>query len=555
MRPTRLASLALLLALAGCDSATGANPPGPPARVDIVSGDLQANVVVAHELPTPLVVRVLDAGGKPVPNQVVNFRVTAGNGSVFAGASQTNSDGEARERWTLGTVAGDTQRVEVRAVDAATGEAKVFATFRAVARPDVAATIGAAAATQFSGAAGAALADSVQAVVRDQYGNTVPGATVTWQAAAGTASPATSVTNAQGIARTQWVLGGSVSSAQTLKASLTPTVAYQFAATGQVSGGAVLSAVSGALSGTVGEELGSPLVVELRQNGVPVEGAQVTWTTPDPPTFVDRGSTPLPFTPMVSVTDAQGRASTAWRLSERVGVHRAYAQIQGVEPVSVVATASPGAPDYVGLRTIDPPVYYSDRPNSPVFEAGAQAGFQAFVIDRFRNPLPGVDLQLAVSNANAGSVSPGRVTTNASGQANITWSVRTVIDPLALDTENKLTASLVGGTLQASVNIWIIPAEPATLKVRPDTIYARSGAGGGPSIGEFRRSVFDRFGNATTCKPVWSSSPPEGPGGPVLYRWGGTLGYPVDVISTPVSFTIIATCGAAVGRGEFIIRP
>src|SRR5690606_25560734 len=77
-----------------------------------------------------LVVRVTDGEGQPIGNQIVNFRVTAGGGSAFGGTALTNGEGLAQERWTLGA-AGETQTLEARAVDAASGEKQVFATFSA----------------------------------------------------------------------------------------------------------------------------------------------------------------------------------------------------------------------------------------------------------------------------------------------------------------------------------------------------------------------------------------------------------------------------------------
>lgn len=109
--------------------------PGPPAALLVVSGDHQIDTV-GHQLDEPLVVRVVDVGGDPVPGQIVNFVVTEGGGSVFAGTAETDSLGEARELWTLGTVAGDTQEVRIRAVDTGTGEGIVFGTFEAVGLPD-----------------------------------------------------------------------------------------------------------------------------------------------------------------------------------------------------------------------------------------------------------------------------------------------------------------------------------------------------------------------------------------------------------------------------------
>jgi alpha-tubulin suppressor-like RCC1 family protein len=224
----RLLLAALLLA--ACDLPSKPDGPGAPAKLDIVSGDLQQDTV-GDELPQALVVRVTDDRGRPVPDQVVNFRVTAGNGSVFAGTATTNRDGEARERWTLGTVAGDTQRVEARAVDSGTGQALVFAAFRAVGTPDAPATATIVGAATRAGSAGAAVADSLVVKVVDQYGNAVPGVGVTFTAAnGGSVSPATATTRADGTARAQWMLGP-VAGPQSASATVAGFPALVFAGT------------------------------------------------------------------------------------------------------------------------------------------------------------------------------------------------------------------------------------------------------------------------------------------------------------------------------------
>jgi hypothetical protein len=99
------------------------------ALYQIFAGDGQT-APPGTELPSPVVVRVLDANGTPVPGQIINFVVTAGGGEVFAGKSITDSRGLAQERWVLGSVAGSNV-LEARAVDSTTGERLVFATFRA----------------------------------------------------------------------------------------------------------------------------------------------------------------------------------------------------------------------------------------------------------------------------------------------------------------------------------------------------------------------------------------------------------------------------------------
>lgn len=128
------------------------------ALMQIVSGDAQ-EAVVGTELPTPLVVKVLDSTGAAVSGQLVNFRIVAGGGSVFAGASITNSAGLAQERWTVGTSTADSQRVEARAVDNVTGAPLTFAVFKAVALPGPPASL-----TKVAGDAQSAVVESPVAV-------------------------------------------------------------------------------------------------------------------------------------------------------------------------------------------------------------------------------------------------------------------------------------------------------------------------------------------------------------------------------------------------------
>jgi hypothetical protein len=131
------AALALSAAACGDQIAAPTSQPGP-VRLLIVSGDVQTAPPGA-ELPQPIVVKVVDGNGDPVPNQIVNFRVVQGGGSVFAGAALTNAQGLAQEHWTLGSSpsvppgSAGAQRIEVRAVDSGTGQKQVFGRFTAFA--------------------------------------------------------------------------------------------------------------------------------------------------------------------------------------------------------------------------------------------------------------------------------------------------------------------------------------------------------------------------------------------------------------------------------------
>jgi plastocyanin len=82
-----------------------------PAALSIVSGDDQ-NGATLDEFPVPLVVRVTDASGTPVPVATVNWSVTTGGATLSSSTSTTNPDGTDTEVLTGGTALED---IEVQA--------------------------------------------------------------------------------------------------------------------------------------------------------------------------------------------------------------------------------------------------------------------------------------------------------------------------------------------------------------------------------------------------------------------------------------------------------
>jgi len=108
---TRFARQALPLVLIGllataCDKSTGPAKPGPPARMELTSGD-GLSALAGTAVGTPLSVTVRDAKGMLVPNATVTFAVTAGGGSVNPASAVTNSSGVAGGvTWTIGKLGG-----------------------------------------------------------------------------------------------------------------------------------------------------------------------------------------------------------------------------------------------------------------------------------------------------------------------------------------------------------------------------------------------------------------------------------------------------------------
>lgn len=489
-----------------------------PAEVLVVSGDLQTGTA-GQELPQPLVVKVVDDAGRPVRDQLVNFRVIAGGGSVFAGSALTNKDGIAQERWTLGTVAGDTQRVEARAVDPETGEGLVFAVFRAIATPAAAAGISAVQPT-LTGMPGTPVADSAAALVRDQYGNPVPGVTVNWAVTSGggSVSPASSTTNAQGIARAQWTLGGSVTTPQTLQASAGASMNATFTATASVGAGATLTAVSGGgQTSQVFTPFAQPLVVEVRQNGVPVHGAEVQWTTSSSTgSFGEFGHATV-----TTATDAQGRASVIWKPGSQAGTQTATATLMDAS-VNFVGTVTAGAPTTLGVTGVP-----------------GTAGPGTVLVPRFRtldgygNPVGLVPVEFT---ATLGTVTPASGTTDANGYLDVSWTLPTLLGgwSTAAQISGRVPSTAASVTVQTTVRTVatriIATADSATVAVG--------------EVINFTASLADDFGNIWSprgypdCGVQWSG-PPEVELTPQV----GLLYPGVNVRSnTPGTYAITVTC-------------
>jgi plastocyanin len=144
----------------------------PVVRLNPVSPTNGQTGVVGTELAQPLWVQVRSEG-VPLAGALVRWHARAG--TVSPAASTTDPDGIAVARWTLGTTAG-TDTVDVT-MDGAPSAVTHF-TARILPGPVAAIAVVGDVARSFPAnhASGQALA----ALVEDQYGNAIPGQTVTW---------------------------------------------------------------------------------------------------------------------------------------------------------------------------------------------------------------------------------------------------------------------------------------------------------------------------------------------------------------------------------------
>jgi alpha-tubulin suppressor-like RCC1 family protein len=428
-----------------------------PAKLVVVSGDLQADTV-GKELAQPLVVRVVDERDRPVRNQLVNFVVTAGGGSVFAGSAITNAQGEARERWTLGTVAGDTQRVEARAVDPATGQRIVFATFRAIGVPDAPAAASIVGSASRAGAAGGVVADSLAVRVVDKHGNAVPGVAVAFAPSnGGSVSPATAPTRADGTARAQWTLGGSTG-AQT--------------ATATVAGFPALTFTSTVTTGAVTRVVLTPEAVGFNAIG---QTQQMT----------------------VQAFDAFGNAvvASAMIISQNNAVAAldagAIVRAAGVGSTRLIATVQGStAADTTTVTVTQAVASIVVVPASATLADGETVQLQATARDAGGNPVPGVPFQYTASGPAISVTAGGLVTGRAGGVDSVrvsngavgTWVHFTVWERLRAD----------------QVSVGELHACAAGVNDRP-YCWGRNGQGG---IGNGSTGGPDTCSNGVPCHSV-----------------------------------------------------
>lgn len=197
-------SLAGLLTTCAWGDGTGPAPSMMVAKA-AASGDGQTGTVSA-QLQNPLEVVVTEAGA-PMPNVQVVWQAADAGATVNPATSVTDSSGVASTVWTLGSTAGT--QTATAAVGNAQGSPVGF-TATAVSGPvPLLAMTATNSGDGQTAVAGTTLPNPLRVVVT-LNGLPQAGVTVAWGAADAGASvtPTTSTTDVNGIASTQWTLGG-----------------------------------------------------------------------------------------------------------------------------------------------------------------------------------------------------------------------------------------------------------------------------------------------------------------------------------------------------------
>lgn len=276
-------------------------------------GDAPA-AVAGTALPQEIGLRLTDSTGRALADVPLAWVVLDG-GSITAAASRTDSLGEARARWTLGTNAGK-QRIRVQ-IGSGRAVPPVVLTAVATSGPATAATI--AGGEDQRATVNALLKKPVTIHVADKLGNPVPGVRVAMATETGSLADTAAVTDSSGNVRARWTLARAAG-AQRLTVRVEGIERkLEVGATALPASAANLALVSEVMSGTTGRSLGAPIVATVTDSyGNPVADAPVVFSAKS-------GST----SPVRIVTDSHGRAQTRWTLGRTAGEQALVAVVKG----------------------------------------------------------------------------------------------------------------------------------------------------------------------------------------------------------------------------------
>jgi adhesin/invasin len=312
---------------------TATGTAGAPAATSKTAGDTQS-VTVNTAVSVAPTLRVTDQFGNPVESVTVTFNVASGGGALTSGTKKTDVSGLAAVgSWTLGKVAGANTL-------AATAASLPTATFAATANPDAADSLNLSGGNNQTDTVKATLATPCTVRVSDQYGNGVPGKTVTWGVTGGGSITATSVTNSSGIANATRVFGtvaGSQGAAATLAGLIGSPVSFNATAT-HGAPTTILKFAGDGQSATAGSAVAIPPVARVvDQYGNSVSGLNVAFAV------TAGGGSVVPTTAIP--TDTAGKAAvSSWTLGASAGSNNntVTASATGVPSAAFVASGLSG---------------------------------------------------------------------------------------------------------------------------------------------------------------------------------------------------------------------
>jgi hypothetical protein len=258
---------------------------------------------------------------------------------------------------------------------------------------------------------------------------------------AGETEPQSASSDAQGIVRASWTLGG-LPGRQSLTISAEGVTSHTVitAEAEPVGANTRLAQVSENLEGPAGGPLSEPVVVRVTDSsGVALADVPVAWSADDDGTIVASESR----------TDSLGEARAHWTLGPKSGAQRAYVQVgspRAVPRFGVTANAQAGRAATVAVVAVAKREGSVSKVLKPLVELR--------VLDRAKNPVPGVPVTLLPAH---GTVDDSILTTDSTGRVLVSWTLGRTAGL------HRMTARVEGIDRPVEISARARPAAPANL--------------------------------------------------------------------------------------------
>jgi adhesin/invasin len=273
-----------------------ADPVPANAKVELIGNPPSGEV--GDTLREAVAIRVTDSLGMALGDVPVAWSALDG-GTLTAASARTDSLGEARATWRLGSKAGR-QRARVQV-----GNARTMPALTAVATANAgeAASVALRSGDRQLGTVGALLKLPIVLRTVDRYGNAVPGELVRLEPAAGRLADSSVTTDSTGQTKVLWTLGGRPAGLQRMVVRLAgDTVETEVTALARPGKPAKLAFVSPPETAKPGRPLPKPLVVQVTDaHGNPLGGQTVVFKPSSGSVIPTRG-----------LTGADGRTTVRW---------------------------------------------------------------------------------------------------------------------------------------------------------------------------------------------------------------------------------------------------
>jgi uncharacterized protein (TIGR03382 family) len=462
------------------------------------TGSNVQSATVAAAFGLALGVKVFDVYNNPVPGVTVGWRLRTptalAKATLNTASAVSNASGQAEATATAGTVTGS-YFVDVTVTGLTIDPAAIaFSLTNTAGAP---ATVAAAASStpQTATVGGLAFANPLVATVKDLYGNSVPGSTVTFAAPGNgptvNLSAATRVTDAAGLAQVT-ATSGTVAGLAVVTASVTTGFTATFSLTNAVGAPSNLLVTGGqGQHAMVGTAFAADLAVTLVDSyGNPVPSITVTWTAPGSGASAQLSATGLP-------TDSAGKAKVSATARTIAGAYQVTASVPGgIAPKQFNLTNDPGLPATVTAAPL------AALQSAEVGTAFARP-LAVTVADVHGNPVPGVSVTWAAPASGASAVlSATAASTSAAGIGSVSATAGLVAGSYVV---NASVAGVAAPAVFSMVNQHAAPGSIAVVSGSPQQTVV-----GQPYGAPFEVVVRDGHGNAIPQEVVAFTVPDTG---------------------------------------------